>query len=455
MRLSVFFVCIVSLLLLSACGECSKDSDCTAKTAFSASCKEKTCVYTAIPNQCGNLICELPENKCKCPSDCKPACVGKVQNSQYLSQQCIQDQCVEDVASSLIKPVSVSADQIVAGDKFKFDTLYNQPFNMKRDTFNLAVSISQMAPQNKDHHIISMEMTGTTKDGRTITLAQQSVDKYLWSVGSSVQEGLILDFTTVEVEGEISNLVLKTQYEYVIVQAGKKTPKQGIIQNKYKDKFVFVKPTASYQCPASCDDKNPGTKDTCGPQTNYFCMHEPVPNACGNFKCDGSENKCTCPQDCGVCGGSAGVYLDFVCKSNKCVAQLKSSVKILPNSIFDDRSLGRVQLNNNYRFNNPFDIGKDRLEIDFKVYRQDPTVSEVAIDTIRLLEGAQQISEMSVDEVLSDKPVTVSVVIPSIVEPEEEHLLTLAVWYRFTQDGQEKTGKFEKPLGKIILIRPE
>ncbi len=451
-----FFVIFVILLFLSACGgECKKDVDCSPRLAFSVSCIDKVCEYTAIPNQCGNLLCEPPENRCSCPADCKPPCVGKVLNSQFLTQQCIQNQCLEDVAPNLVKPISVSAEQTGGGDRFKFDTLYNQPFNMKKDTFDVVLSLSLLAPQNRDHHIISMELTGTTRDGRTITIAQQPVDKYLWSAGSSIEENLIFDFTTAELEGELSSIVLKVQYEYSIVQAGKKTPRQATLQNRYKEKLVFVNPSAVYQCPASCDDKNAGTKDSCGPQTDYFCRHEPIPNACGNFKCDGNENKCTCPQDCGVCSGSAGAYLDFVCKSNKCVAQLKSGVLVQPSFIFDDRSLTIVQLNNNYKYNNPFDITKDKFELDFKVYRQDPSVSKVTIETVRLLEGAQQIAELSVDQELGSQPVKISVPVPGIVGPEEEHQITLAVWYKIVQDGKDKPGKFEKALGKITLINPE
>ncbi|MBW2970269.1 hypothetical protein KY319_04055 [Candidatus Woesearchaeota archaeon] len=450
-------VVLAFLLLLSACaGECKTAADCVGKSraAYTADCVDKTCVYNPIPNTCGNGLCEPPENKCSCSQDCG-SCVGKVPNSQFLTQQCVQNQCVEDVAVNLVKPISGSAEQSSAGDKFKFDTIYNQPFNLKKDTFDVVLSLSQLAIQNREHRVVSMELSATTKDGRTVTLARQNVDKFLWAVGSSVSEDLILDYVTVEKEGELSNLVLKVQYEYVIVQAGKKTPRSAVLQNRYREKFVFVNPSASYPCPASCDDNNPGTKDSCGPQTDYFCRHEPIPNACGNFRCDGSENKCTCPVDCGPCSGSAGSYLEYVCKANKCTTQLKPGVVVQPSSIFDDRSLGPVQLNNNYKFTSPFDVSKDKFEFDFKVYRMDPSVSEVMIETVRLLEGTQQLAEVSVSQTLGDQPSKVSVSIPGIVEPEEEHIVSLAVWYRFVQDGKDKTGKFEKPLGKITFIRPE
>ncbi len=456
MKRGTLIFCIVTLLLLAACGkaECKKDPDCV-RAHFTGKCVEKKCVYTPIPNECGNKKCEESnkEDKCNCPLDCG-LCEGKVDGSQFLIQQCVQDKCIEDVEESQVKPIFSSVDITNAGDKFKIDTVYKQPFNMKKDTFSITVMLSDQGPSNSDEHIINAELTATTKDKRTITLSRIDIDKYLWTEGSAIQEGLIIDFPTVELEGELTNVVLKVQYEYAITQSGKKTVKQAVLQNRYKEKFIFVRPGASYPCPASCDDKNAGTKDTCGPQTSFFCSHEPIPNACGNFKCDGSENRCTCPTDCGVCPGSAGNFLDYACQTNKCITKLKAGVSVQSKPLFDDRSLGPVQLHNNYKFNSPFNIKEDSFNLDFKIYRIDPSVTGFTIETIRILEGAQQFVEVAVDQELGDTPTPVVVKIPSIQQPEEEHSLNIGVWYKYMQDDKEKTGNFQKPLGKITLINP-
>ena len=55
---------------------------------------------------------------------------------------------------------------------------------------------------------------------------------------------------------------------------------------------------------------------------------------------------------------------------------------------------------------------------------------------------------------LSEDVKIISVNIPSIVEPEEEHALTLRVWYKYVQNGEEKKGNYQKALGKITLINP-
>ncbi|MEM3154373.1 MAG: hypothetical protein QW165_02270 [Candidatus Woesearchaeota archaeon] len=455
-RSLAFILSIALLLILAGCGgECKTAADCKGKpaSAFKAECTDKKCVYTPIPNVCGNGKCETGEDRGNCEIDCGP-CKGAVPGSKYLFYTKVGDKCLEDVEAGRIKPVYSTAEIPSGGDRFKIDTVYNQPFNLKRDTFGITITLGEQGAANRDERIVSAELTATTKDRRTITIARQTIDKYLWTAGSALKEDIILDFPTVELEGELSNLILKIQYEYSIIQAGKKTQKQGILQNRYKENFFFVKPSTAYPCPASCDDKNPGTRDFCGPQTNYFCRHEPIPNMCGNGKCDGAENKCTCPQDCGVCAGSAGTYLEYKCEGSMCVTQLKAGTTQQPSTLFDDRSIGPVQLNNNYKFKNPFNIKTDKFEFDFKIYRIDPAVSNVKIDTIRLLEGQEQITEVNVGKELSDKTTTVEATIPSIAEPEEEHNILLGVWYSYTQNNQEKQGSYQKPLGKITLINP-
>ena len=449
---------VILLLVLAACSsaECKKDLDCTAKplSAFTPSCTEGICQYNPLPNVCGNEKCDASENKCTCDTDCG-ACAGAVSGSQYLTQQCVKTECTQDVKQNLVKPAFASQEASSSGDKFKLDTAYSQPFNLKKDTMGLTITLSLPSAQNFEHNILRLELTGQTKDRRTITLISKDVNKHLWTLGSTLEEELVLDFPTPELEGELSNLILKVYYEFTQKQSGKSTKRQSTFQATFKDKFIFVKPNAQYPCPASCDDKNPGTRDTCSQQTDFFCKHEPIQGACGNFICDSAENKCSCASDCGPCQGSAGNFLDFTCKANTCAAVLKPGVVIEPNSLFDDRSLGPFQLNNNYKFNNPLNIKTDKINLDFKIYRKDPSIENIIIETVRLLEGQQQLAEINPNQQLSEQPATIQVSIPSIAEPEEEHSIVLGIWYKYDQSGTTKQGNFQKPLGKITLVNPQ
>lgn len=458
MRRYILLAFLVLFLVACSKAECKTNSDCTGKpsTAFTATCTpEKTCSYTPIPNKIGNGICETGENKCTAPQDCG-TCSGKVTGSTLLVQTCVNNECVQDVQNT--KPILVSSEITGAGDKFKIDTEYNQPFNLKKDLFVTTITLSS-APTNKDHRIVRAELIAQTKDRRTITLARKEIDKPLWSVGSSITEEFILDFPA-ELESELSSVSLSIEYLYNAVSGGKKTPRTGTLKNNYREKITYVNPANPVACPPpaevakKCDDKNPGTRDTCDPQTG-FCKHDPIPNACGNFRCEGTENKCSCPSDCGPCSGSAGAYTDYSCRANQCITLLKTGVTFAPNSIFDDRNLGPVHLNNNYKFKTPFNAKRDKLDLEFKIYKQDPTVSRVVIETIRILEGQQQLAEANPAQEITTTASTISISLPAPANAEDELNPTVGVWYMYVQNDQERRGNFQKPLGKIAIIAAE
>jgi len=456
MRYSIIVLSVFLLVVLAGCGgECSEAADCAPRPHFTAACVDSECQYQPIPNECGNNQCEAQadENKCTCPQDCGQ-CSGPVPGSEHLVQMCIAGECSQDV-SGQPTPVVSSNDVRSAGDTFKIETEYNTPFNVKRDVATFTIMLSQLGRNNENHEVTSIELSGMTDDRRTITLGRKEVGKHVWAAGDSITEELILDFPSAESEGTLRNLELVVNYNYEQVTGTRTTERQASVKNRMREELVFVKPTATYACPDSCDDGNPGTRDTCGAQTDFFCQHEPIPNACGNFVCDSRETKCSCPQDCGPCSGSAGEYLEYTCQANQCATEVKPGITVQPSSLFDERSLGPVQLNNNFKYNDPFNIKTDAFELDFAIYRKDPTVGEVAIETVRLLEGQQQIAEASAEKTLGESATTIRVEIPSLASPEEERTVSLGVWYRFTQDGKEKRGNYNKPLGKITFINPQ
>ncbi|MBI2545796.1 hypothetical protein HYV81_01310 [Candidatus Woesearchaeota archaeon] len=51
-------------------------------------------------------------------------------------------------------------------------------------------------------------------------------------------------------------------------------------------------------CPASCDDENPCTADSCSPATGFQCAHELIAFCCGNNECEADETSATCATDC-------------------------------------------------------------------------------------------------------------------------------------------------------------
>jgi len=54
-------------------------------------------------------------------------------------------------------------------------------------------------------------------------------------------------------------------------------------------------------CPASCDDGDPCTNDTCSVSTDFKCVHETLYPCCGNGVCETDENvNNICPEDCEI-----------------------------------------------------------------------------------------------------------------------------------------------------------
>ena len=101
----------------------------------------------------------------------------------------------------------------------------------------------------------------------------------------------------------------------------------------------------------------------------------------------------------------------------------------------------------------PFNTKKDKLDIDFKIYQQDPTVTRVVIETVRVLQGQQQLAEANVNlELDTTSAKTASIQLPAPTDAEEETNPSINVWYMYVQNEQEKRGTFQKALGKITLI---
>lgn len=443
------------VLILAGCAkaECRKDADCT-KPHFTGTCVNKVCTYKPIPNECGNTQCETNENKCTCPVDCG-TCTGK--SGKYLTQQCKGNECIEDIPASAQKPVTITRELTISGSKASLITTFNQPFNLQRDQIKLDFALNVQQKGISGITINRLELTGTTPDKRTITLAEKQTNKQLPGEGAEFTEWLVPDFPTSEKDGEITSLNLKVYADHSITSGTTTTPKSIVLPVAYQAlKFAWAKPTTPPSCPASCDDKNPGTRDYCDAQTNYHCEHEPVPNACGNGICDAQENQCTCAKDCGRCTGSTA-YLVKNCVANNCVNQLKTGITIQPQSIFDEAKLSIFSLQNTYKYNKPFNTKKDKFSVEFTLYQKQENVDDITIRDVRILDGTQEIaSALGINKKLKQgEKQEVQLAISPTEPPEQDRTFLIRIWYSYKQDGQEKTGEYSKPLGKTTLITPD
>lgn len=441
------------LIMLSACEkpECREDADCV-REHFVGECVDKKCSYEPIPDECGNLVCEerAGENKCTCAVDCGE-CSGK--SGKHFVLACVDSTCVERIPQA--KPITQTQELSFAGSKLTTTTTFYQPFNLGADTWDLEFTLSLLAESISNVRVTRLELTGLTKDKRTVLLASKTVNKYLWAEGSTLEENLILDFTTAEKSGEFTGLTLKIFVDYTTSTAAATQQKSTVLQLRYRAlRFEWAKPKTSV-CP-DCDDNNPGTKDYCGPETNYFCKHDPIPGVCGNFVCEPGENKCSCAQDCGPCTGTIGAYLMRGCVGTECKAQLKPGVTITPKSLFDDRDLSAFHLQNNYEYNEPFNTRTDKLVMEFSLFEKQESVGEIKITEARLLERAEEIARATIDVTLASigDAATAEIMIPSLPIPEQQKTVTLRVWYEYEKDGETIRNSYAKALGKIVFVTP-
>ncbi len=452
----VIIAVIALLLILAGCGkaECKKDEQCV-KAYYTAKCVDKKCQYTPIPGECGNGLCEakVGENTCSCTDDCGD-CSGKL--GKYLEQTCNTNKtaCIQDIPATAQKPITQTKELSTGGSKIEATTTFNQPFNTKKDQFMLEFGINSLASGMSDIKIARLELTAMTPDKRTIQLADKAVNRNLFE-GSTAKERLIIDFPTADRDGELTNLNLKVYLDYVQKSGSSSTPKSATLANSYQSlKFAWAKPNASSGCPVC--EKIAGMKEECGLQTSFFCNYKPIPGACGNGICDGSETKCTCPADCGPCTGG-GTYLARSCVANSCVAQLKQGITVQPQALFDPRSMGVFELQNTYKYNSPFNVKTDKFTIDFKLQQKQDTIGSVKLTDLKLLDGSQEVASAVIGKELANKGDVQSVefTIPAGGAEEQERSLNLQVWYEYTQNDEAKSGDFSKPLGKVVILNPD
>ena len=440
---------VVLLVLVTGCKrECKEDTDCD-KPNFIGACVDKKCDYTPIPNRCGNELCEANENACTCPDDCG-FCAGS--EGPFLTKSCIDDKCILDVDPAKLEIKSFTQTLTSLGNQFKLAGVYPLPFNFKKDTFDLTITLEALGRDSTDVEIKKITLLGT-QERQQVELVSRQTNKPLKNLNAQIIENIPLDIITIAESGDLINLVLKIDYEYAI-RGIKKT---SILQYQIRGvTFTWVKPDVEYGCPESCDDNNPGTEDVCNAGTRFFCEHRPIPGKCGNFVCDGTENKCTCPQDCGLCSGDAGQFVSYQCSENQCITIKKAGISVEPVSIFDDRNLNVFRLQNNYNYNKPFDISTDTLELEMTLFSKRDTVSSVKITTVRVLEGTKELAVVTANQLLPSpgSSTTVNVQISDFGLPESEKTVTLVIFYDYVENDELKQGSFNKALGKITFINP-
>jgi hypothetical protein len=446
-------LCIGALIILAACGEkeCKKDIDCMQEH-FVGSCIDRMCEYEPIPDVCGNLECDVGENECLCPDDCG-SCSGPVPGSTDLIKGCDDaDECTSMLRDKQ-KPITRTDEVNSQGDRFRIISTYNDPFNVNHDQIELKIGLSSLSEYVKDRVIKRIEISGITPDRRTITIVQKDVNRPLWASGSEYD---VLELVKVNVPGtELSGLLktptIKITYDMTNTRTGE--VRSAVMTLRLAQVNInWVRPTGIVEC-ESCDDNNPGTNDVCDETTNYYCEHQPQDRGCGNFLCQGTENQCSCPTDCGPCTGG-DQYTSRSCVNNKCTTTLKN-IQQTPINVFESRTLGQIAMNLNYKHPKPFNTATDKFEVDFELTSLADTITNVKVNTIRILDGQQELAVAQPNLALSiGQTKTASITVPALSQGEEAHSTTIGIWYTYKEDGTDKSHNFNKGMGQVTYITP-
>jgi hypothetical protein len=162
----------------------------------------------------------------------------------------------------------------------------------------LSIMTTITSAQSRSVPVSLQYVIGEPFGGKTITSRQGSVD-----VGTSAVDTQTIQLPAGIPPGEYE-VKLTAVYEYftrltsarfTVSQPAPEQPVETVTTPEQKP--IEVSPEEEeLVCPASCDDLNPATDDSC---VRGSCIHTPKSNFCGNGECEAGENPVLCPQDCG------------------------------------------------------------------------------------------------------------------------------------------------------------
>ena len=116
--------------------------------------------------------------------------------------------------------------------------------------------------------------------------------------------------------------------------------------------------------------------------------------------------------------------------------------------------MGAIKLINNFNFNDPFDVNKDKFDLKFSLYALPEDISDFKVDVVRILSGAEELGKSVRSRVVSDKGASVGVGVKKFPDLEVEKSVTLKVWYSYKKGDKDVKGSFSKSIGKVNFVNP-
>jgi hypothetical protein len=474
MKIKTILVILVisALLLFSGCAkkECSAKSDCISKGAcFITSCVKGKCINTEKQGcTCGNLKCDSGENSCTCSADCG-ACTGNI--GTLMQKSCVNNECVTSVKSAEQTSVE-DAIQYIENRATKLElTLkasYDQPFNIKKSLFSVNIGVKKIYTGVTDvkitrirlvQHSVAKDRYGKRTGDSPVILADREYSKTLFDENSEFVKEFPVFISSMDNNSEATkDVTLEITYGYTSTSQQTGTFEKDL-------EMVFVNPSQPVSCPSTCSDNNTCTTDSCGEQTGYFCEHKITSTGacCGDDACNLGEDRCRCPQDCGVCTGDIGTYMMMGCSLDKiCSYAIKNPAIMQQTSKLADASFGKAMMSIKISYYTPFDKKNNK----FIVVLEPKTlggVIDLIISKVTVLDTAGTIlGETSVSRTISEGT-TGTVDIPltyTTLSAEEEKTVRVRIDYSLKNPGTtagvytDIISYYQYDIGRLMILNP-
>ncbi|MDP7141260.1 MAG: hypothetical protein QF506_02760 [Candidatus Woesearchaeota archaeon] len=462
---------IASLLLISGCSECKKSTDCEAKSCFTTKCADKKCEYNIKDNCCGNERCEdgtvgkdFGENKGNCQKDCG-ACSGDA--GKYLKT--VYDNVSKDCATALDESnvIEDSMADTIDLNQLKLAAVYtyDNPFNIDKSLFNAEIKLDNKEDIISNVKITQIKVLETVGrgGGGTSIFGEADIDKILWDTDSVAEKDIRL---TVPIEGTETEkeLTVEVYYEFTKEYRGQDIVTTGSYKKELSSSLIFVDPEITGRCPSSCDDNNKCTEDVCGEQTDYFCQNRIRQGivCCGDNKCDGTENECTCKKDCGKCERNYGTFMTFACSEDDCKSKLKDKEVMQPKTLIEQPNLNNFQFEVKTKFDEPFDVRTSKMTLDIELTTKEEAVSSIKCTKYQVLVDDVLLGEEIVTNTFGSRGSKANLDITldfSMKNVEEEMSPVLKGSCEYDRTSGEQTDhlitSFSQSLGSIVFVKTE
>lgn len=489
-KLILIILTISILLLLSGCGkkECSTKADCKSKGAcFITSCVKSKCIETLKQGcSCGNLVCEdgtkntenKGENPCSCPADCG-YCSASV--GEYMQKSCAGEKGSEECITVLKKIEGRTAEDTIKQMEslavkleLTLKASYDQPFNIKESLFTVNIGVKRIYSGVTDvkikriklvEHTVSKDRYGNRPGDSPVSLADREYSKPLFDEKSVFEKEFPVFISSMEKDSEAKkDVTLEITYEY------KSPDRYGAMQTmtgtfEKEIEMIFVNPSQPVSCPSTCDDSNPCTADRCSGQTDYFCEHEIVSKGtcCGDDVCSAGEDRCRCPNDCGLCSGDIGTYMMMGCNlGNVCAYALKNPAVAQSTSKLADADFGKAKMSIKIGYYTPFDKKNNRFTVTLEPKTLGGVIDFIISKVTVLDSGGTILGETSANREISEG-VTGLIEIPltyTTLSAEEEKTVKIRIDYTLKNptatEGQytDLISYYSYDIGKLIILNP-